>query len=313
MEYSFVFVVQEGSLEVKSMLLAASLKRQLRCSYELVAAIPEPRERWGRPADSTLAFLKHLGVRLEPISNGFNTDYPIGNKVSCPGVGTDADMRVFLDSDILAFRPFCGLGDSDMRGMEAPFGAVPASIDTFGADDALWALIYAGQNLTPPTERMRATVSGQSMLPYFNAGFIAVDSRVDFAATWLRIGREIEADPRVINKWPWLDQISLPVAMRYLGLDYVTLDERYNYPANLRAVGTDLHPYFVHYHNQKVLLGNPRLHRFVLDLAAEYPQLRDAMAASRKWRRLVRPAVRSIFSRYLGWGGRITGTCPDDM
>jgi hypothetical protein len=299
MEYSFVFVCQQGPLEVKSMLLAASLKRQLRCHHELVAAIPVPQERWGRPAAGTLAFLERLGARLVPITNGFDSDYPIGNKVSCLGITTDADVRVFLDSDILALQPFSGLFVPGAQKMEAPFGAVPADMDTFGANDAIWALIYGGQNLAPPLERMRATISGQTMLPYFNAGFIAVHSRINLAATWLRICREIDADPNIANKWPWLDQIALPVAVKYLGIDYVALDERYNYPAHLKPVGPDPLPYFIHYHNQKVLFASPMLRSLVLELVAEHPQLGDAMRADPKWRRLWRPTITGFFARYL--------------
>jgi hypothetical protein len=305
MRYSFVFVCQQGSLEIKSMLLAASLKRQLRCDHELVAAIPVPQERWGRPAASTLAFLKRLGARLMPITNGIDTDYPIGNKVSCLGIETEADVRIFLDSDILSLQPFSGLGVPDAGEMAAPFGAVPADMDQFGASDAIWALIYGSQNLTLPAERMRATVSGQMMLPYFNAGFIAVDSRVDFAATWLRICREIDADPRIVNKRPWLDQIALPVAVKYLKIDYVTLDERYNYPAHLKPVGPDPLPCFVHYHNQKLLFTSPMLRNLALELAAEHPQLKESIAADPKWRRLTHPSPAAVVERSLKWLRRV--------
>src|SRR5262249_27349002 len=149
---------------------AASLKRQLRCSYELVAAIPEPQERWGRPAAATLAFLSSLGTRLVPITNGFDSDYPTGNKVACLGIATDAQVRVFLDSDILALQPVSSVFAPGPGEVQPLFGAVPADMDTFGASDAIWSLIYGEQNLALPAERMRATVSGQTMLPYFNAG-----------------------------------------------------------------------------------------------------------------------------------------------
>jgi hypothetical protein len=304
MEYSFVFVVQAGSLEIKSMLLAASLQRQLRCSHELIAAIPQPRERWGQPAATTLTFLRRLGVRLEPISNGFTSDYPIGNKISCLGVTTDAQIRIFLDSDMLALQPFTGLCETGAWGTDMLFGAVPADTDTFGANDAIWALIYGGQNLSLPRRRMRATVSGQRMLPYFNAGFIAVDRRVDFAATWLRVCREIEADQRISNKWPWLDQIGLPVAVRYLGMDYVALDERYNYPAHLKGCGGDVYPYFVHYHHQKVLARSPGLREFVSELAREFPEVRDIIGANRKWWPVLQLGVGSALARYFRRGRR---------
>jgi hypothetical protein len=305
MRYSFVFVCQQGSLEVKSMLLAASLKRQVGCDHELVAALPVPRERWGQPAASTLAFLERLGTRLVPITNGIDLDYPIGNKVSCLGIATDADVRIFLDSDILCLQPFCGLGAPGVSEMPAQFCAVPADMDQFGASDAIWALIYGSQNLTLPAERMRATVSGQMMLPYFNAGFIAVDSRIDFAATWLRICREIDGDPRIINKRPWLDQIALPVAVKYLGIDYAALDERYNHPAHLKPVGPDPLPYFVHYHNQKLLFASPMLRNLAFDLAAEHPLLKEAIGKDPKWRRLTHASPAAIFERSIKWLRRV--------
>ena len=40
--YCFVFVCQQGDLELKARLLAASLRHFLRCDFELVAALPTP-------------------------------------------------------------------------------------------------------------------------------------------------------------------------------------------------------------------------------------------------------------------------------
>jgi hypothetical protein len=57
--------------------------------------------------------------------------------------------------------------------------------------------------------------------------------------------------------------------------------------------------YFVHYHNQKVLFASPMLRGLVLELAAEHPQLGDAMRADPKWRRLWRPTIGGFFARYL--------------
>ena len=82
MKYCFVFVCQQGELEIKSALLAASLKHFLRCRHELVAALPEPEAVWGRPSDATLALLDQLGVRQVPINNPISPDYPIGNKLA---------------------------------------------------------------------------------------------------------------------------------------------------------------------------------------------------------------------------------------
>ena len=69
MKYCFIFVCQQGNLELKSMLLAASLKYYLRCDYECVAAIPQPATQWGTVSEDTLVFMHDLGVRTVPITN----------------------------------------------------------------------------------------------------------------------------------------------------------------------------------------------------------------------------------------------------
>src|SRR5829696_3659607 len=92
--YAFVFVCQAGGLENKSLLLAASLKRHLRCDYELIAAVPAPAERWGTLSHDTEGLLKEFGVRVEPVTNDVDPDYPIGNKVACMRLATRADRLV---------------------------------------------------------------------------------------------------------------------------------------------------------------------------------------------------------------------------
>ena len=117
-KYGFVFICQQGELEIKSMLLATSLKRYLRCEYELVAAIPEPATRWGSISKNTLDLIQTLGVRTAPVINRINENYPIGNKVACLGIETQAEKIVFLDSDILCLREFA-------PEFNAPFHAKP--------------------------------------------------------------------------------------------------------------------------------------------------------------------------------------------
>lgn len=94
MKYCFVFFCQQGGLELKAMLLAASLKRYLRCDYECVAAIPQRATQWGTVSSDTLAFMQDLGVRTVPITNPINEYYPIGNKVACLGMDTSADKLI---------------------------------------------------------------------------------------------------------------------------------------------------------------------------------------------------------------------------
>jgi len=284
MKYCFVFICQSGELEIKSMLLAASLKRYLRCEYELVAAIPQPTTRWGSLSQNTLNLMQTLGVRSAQIINRIDENYPIGNKVSCLGVETSASQIVFLDSDILCLRTFSPLFD-------APFQAKPADLSTFTPENNQWQPVYDLFQLPLPTERVISSTSGQLMLPYFNAGVIAVQNGLGFAQVWEACCQKIDAAASISNKRPWLDQIALPIAVNQLGLKYKCFDERFNYPAHLKPLSNspEFLPFLCHYHWSHIIRREPGLNQLVKALAETYPLLKTLILASEPWAQLLKP------------------------
>lgn len=280
--YCFVFICQQGDLEIKSLFLAASLKQYLSCSYELVAAVPQPEEKWGSPAPSTIKQLEELGARIVKITNGINPDYPIGNKVSCLGIPTKADKIIFMDSDMLCLKPFKG---DDRFGI--PFNAKPADLSTYTVDETMWRKIYHSAGAEMPSLKLPTTVSGDYLPPYFNAGFIAIQSGIPLGDMWLDCCRKIDADPDIPNKRPWLDQIGLPVALRKLKLAFDSLDEGYNYPAHLKPIDPRQIPFFCHYHHPEVIRREPIMNRLVCDLADRFPVMRSAMMQRPEWKTLL--------------------------
>lgn len=148
MKYCFIFVCQQGSLELESMLLAASLKRYLRCDYECVAAIPQPATQWGTVSEDTLVFMHDLGVRTVPITNRINENYPVGNKVACLGIDTPADKLIFLDSDILCGQEFSP--DTIVPIPSSIFRAAPESIEGIkGIFDPPFSAVPSSTLFTP--------------------------------------------------------------------------------------------------------------------------------------------------------------------
>jgi hypothetical protein len=276
--YSFVFVCQAGELELKAMLLAASLRRNLRSDHQLVAAVPTPEARWGRPRPETLRFLGELGVDVVPITNEIDSDYPIGNKVSCLLVDLAGDVTVFVDTDMLCLRPFAHFPEFD-----AAFCAKPADFYSFrdhNENDEMWEKVYGTFDLAVPRVRMTATVSGESMPPYFNAGFVAARRGTGLGQAWLACCRRIDAN----------DEIALPVAVAQLGLEYRCLDERFNYPCHERRIDRRDPPIFAHYHWPTVVLRDPVLREHCKALAREHRALADALDSYPRWRWLRYPS-----------------------
>jgi hypothetical protein len=273
--FAFIFVCQGGELEAKGALLAASLRRFLRCKYELIAAIPGPADICASPRAATISILEQLGVRIVAISNSLDPAYPIANKIECLRVQTDADKLVFLDSDMLLMREF-----ADEPRFDIPFNARPASCATFTGNDDAWQQIYRACDARIPTTRIRTTHSGEYILPYFNAGFVAVPGNCQFGDAWLECCRRIDAMPAIPNKRPYLDQIALGVAAAKLGLSLDCLDERYNHPINFKPLRESSLPYFCHYHDVETLSREPKAVALVQSLVTEYPALNAIVGPS---------------------------------
>lgn len=285
MKYCFVFVCQRGELEIKALLLAASLRRHLKCEHELVAAFPGPAALWGAPSKETSASLADLGVKTLPIVNPIGPDYPIGNKLACLGIPTSADKVVFLDSDMLCLRDFEG----DRRFAAHVVNAKAADLATFGSQPGRWEAAYASIGLEVPSDRVPASVSGEFMPPYFNAGFIAAHRNCGLAAEWPAVARRLDGDPNVPDKRPWLDQVALPVALARLGIRVDVLDERYNFPAHLKPLDDSDLPWFCHYHWPHVVRREPVLNAEVGELVARHPALRAALDSHPDWARILQP------------------------
>jgi len=271
--YAFIFVCQEGELEIESLLLAASLKRFLRCEYELIAAVPSPHELWGSPSETTRAALDSLGVRVSPIYNEIAPDYPTANKLGCLKVATSADTIVYVDSDIMCLRPF-----EWKDGPAASFVAKPVDIQMFSEDLAVWHLAYEVAGVPMSAKRVRTTVSGVDSPPYFNGGFFALDAGLATAMydAWAQCRLAIRNTESLRDKWFWSEQVGLALAVQKLGIDWSVLDERFNFPAHLRDVPAHALPYFCHYHWPEVIRRQSVIRNSFMQIMSETP-IADAL------------------------------------
>lgn len=311
MTHAFVFVCQAGELEVKAALLAASLRRHLPASTPLVACVPQPTTDWGAPTAETARLLASLDVASAPIVSPFGSDYPIGNKIPCVDVVVPAERIVFLDSDILLLDTF-----DPARHMAGAFTAKPADISTsFQGAPEDWHRAYAMCGVTAPIRRVFATVFGEVMWPYFNAGVVGVPAGAGFGAAWAACARAIDADQSFPSRRPHLDQIALPIAAAREGLRFTALPEAFNFPAHIKPLPASA-PAICHYHWPTVVAGEPRLLAAVAELIRRHAPLTDLLDREPAWRPIVtacrapRVTVRSAApppTAVTGGTGLITG------
>lgn len=135
---------------------------------------------------------------------------------------------------------------------------VPEGKPTWGREEDRWARAYAFIDQPLPEARVKLMRGKRrDYLPYYNAGFISFgdgpvegpDGDQPFARRWLDLASEFDRKCPVGGKRPWLDQITLPLAIAKHGLATRVLEDSYNFSVSHRFVGEDLNRLrMVHYH-----------------------------------------------------------------
>ncbi|MCP8464773.1 sulfotransferase [Pseudomonas sp. ZM23] len=274
-----IFVVHGGDLEAKAALLAATLRARLGFGFPIVAAVAVPSMVWGELSPSSLRLFSRLQVTLRLICNVFGASYPIGNKFSALSLGRDDRASLFLDSDMYCMS--CP-DFSEFHSYSAAFK--PADMALVPTSTGFWKHLYSLWGMDVPLLRVIASVSGELMPPYFNAGFMWLRNAADFSTQWLEIAQRIAVEPEVEYRWPWLDQLSLPIAAAYMRLSVKVLCERYNYPLHLKPLPADRTPYFCHYHDPSVLSREPSILRDLYMLQMRWPELGEVLSKFANWK-----------------------------
>lgn len=280
---TLVFVIHGGPLEAKSAVLAASLRARLGFDrrVRIIAAVAMPEHCWGALSSSTEQLLARLEIECLPIENPFGADYPIGNKFAALELGGPDGHCLFLDSDM-----YCRAAPDFAYLQRCEAALKPADLALVPKAASYWGRLYSLVGLALPEARVLASLSGDLMPPYFNAGFIWMRGAEEFAQQWRRIAHEIEATTDIDYKRPWLDQLALPVALAHLQRHTEVLSDRYNYPLHRKPLEAGNDPYFCHYHDPEVLAREPALLRDLQSLQAQWPELARTLELYPEWRQV---------------------------
>ena len=196
--------------------------------------------------------------------------YRIENKVNAfQVVGTR--RAILVDSDVLFLRPL-PIDFLERR--------VPAAVPEHSSEYSFpWARMYATLGLVQPTIKVLSG-SGHTCDPWFNAGFVIAPNGEQLSSVWRMMCEFLLRCDWVPDRWPYLDQIALPLAFaqlsptRSVGYDNV-LPARFN--QNMfyweKEQGHILSGFVAHHHNRVKLLETyfPHLITWTAD---EYPVVR---------------------------------------
>lgn len=254
------FIVEPPTYQNMACYLAASIRECFGDTVALVGYCPEHRMAEIDPAVIKVLGRMECQVRPFAAEGRFDPPYPHGNKMLATAEPRDTEYSAFLDSDILFLLP------NDVNNLVRPghVSLTPAASMRWGGEQT-WRTIYASCGMEIPNERIRLMNQkrGIDKLPYFSSGLFVFPEQhrtadgKSFGQVWMDVARLIDANPEVPEKRPFLDQMSLPLAIRKAGLDWNILPKEQHWILGGRKRGEPLpagHPIStIHYRNWDIV------------------------------------------------------------
>ena len=254
------FIVEPPDYQVMACYLAASLREQFGDSVALVGYCPV--QKLDLVSDQVKEVLAKLGCEVRPfaVEGRFDPPYPHGNKILATMEPRDTEFSCFMDSDILCLKP------NDINNITAAnqISLTPAAWMGWGDQD-LWGTIYDIVGLPLPEDRIRLMKQkkGKGKLPYFSSGLFSFPEHYrtvegkSFPQVWYEVAQAVDANPDIPQKRPYLDQMTLPLAIQKAGLTWNILPDTQHFILGGRSRGkplpTDREIFTVHYRKWPVL------------------------------------------------------------
>ncbi len=257
-DFTFIYIVEPPEYDILACYLLASIRTHFPETIRAIGYCPKHRMDEVHPA----VFRAHeiMGAEIRPMKTTgmWDADYPHGNKILAslaPRDGTG--MTAFVDSDVLFLRDNTLSAISRVNAVSC---SVAASL--IWADDSIWTDIYGAFDMPVPEERLHLMRrSSEPRVPYFSSGFVTFPEIAGpngrFPDIWYDTARRIDRIGTLENRRPYLDQMSLPVAIRRSGFDWYQLPEEQHFILGGMLRGQPLPEnrdiYTVHYRRNAVL------------------------------------------------------------
>lgn len=222
------FIVEPPRYDLMACYLAGSIRQQFGQTVALVGYCPEGKI--GDLSADVLAVLAKLGCEVRPfkVAGRFDPDYPHGNKLLATLEPRETEFSAFFDSDILCLRP----NKVENIIMDGHVSLTPAASMVWGTTQT-WNLIYDTCGMPLPEDRVKLMrqKGNRERIPYFSSGLFSFPEQhrnadgKSFPEVWMDIAQTIDRNEETPGRRPYLDQISLPLAIQKAGLKWNLLPE----------------------------------------------------------------------------------------
>ena len=239
----FAMVADGERLIYDSFLLYCSIKYQMPDAH-IIIGIPADNEKSLAIFDNT--DVEKIDLPIPEMIKDDGGKYRFSNKVRL--ISLLGNEPAFLcDSDMLMIKP---LPMKYFKTME--MAAAPDDRLSWNGD---WEMVYNMFNVPLPKHRVLTTITKELSFPYYNSGFVYTSNPKLFGEKWFEITSEI-VKSNIPRKYPFADQIALPVAAAAVNLEIHRLDDCFNHSM---VKPFHKHSYMIHHHGLYNELKNKQL------------------------------------------------------
>ncbi len=281
MNLDFVFICQSGDLEIKASLLAASIRRFCGPKSHIHVIEPSPPEVYGQVTTTVKEFLEKLGATWYSFTNPISDDYKIGNKLNAFKIKAKGDRIIFLDSDTVFYKKFKNFEKYFGKDFAAK-GADGQTFDSIVRPGWNWNNVYDLFSIPYPSMKWPGQITDEWGPPYFNAGVLVANPELDLSTQWIEICKNIRDCDIITNKYPWLDQVALPIAILKNDIDYQLLSDAFNFPLRYKTISDGKRPFIIHYHESKFILQSSPVYKLITDLVTDF-NISNIVSLHKSW------------------------------
>lgn len=254
---TFFYIVEPPEYQTMACMLLASIKEHFAGDVAAVGYCPEHRMKELHPG--VLRAHEMLGAEIRPMRTEgmWDTPYPHGNKIIAALQPRDTEYSAFVDSDVLFIAP----NTPEALIKTAHVSCSVAASMSWG-EQSVWDRIYARFSMPVPAERLTLMRrSRHKVVPYFSSGLVVFPEKISgdaqFSHIWYDTALQLDKDTDLLNRRPYLDQMTLPIAILRTGLNWNILPEEQHFILGGMMRGKplphDKKIFTVHYRNYKVL------------------------------------------------------------
>lgn len=253
---TFTYIVEPPNYDI----LACTLLASIRCHFsaEEVACIgyvPEQKMIDVHPSVFKAHEMMGAEIRSMKTDGMWRDSYPHGNKIIAAMQPRESEFSAFVDSDVVFIRP-----NQVSNLVRDAHVSCSVAASMYWAPNDIWDTIYGAFEMPVPEERVYLMRQRKRpKVPYFSSGFVLFPESGGerFPDVWYETARRIDEIETLENRRPYLDQMSLPVAIRRSGLSWNELPEEQHFILGgvLRGkpLPEDQKIYTLHYRKTEIL------------------------------------------------------------